>query len=38
MQRGCDFCVDDSNLYVGRAEQIASDDEFQALLYRCPVD
>lgn len=36
MERGCDYCADDANMYFGHLEQIASDEGRQTLLLGCP--
>jgi hypothetical protein len=38
MERGCSFLADDSNMYFRHVEQIASYEERQAHMHRCPVD
>ena len=35
--RGSDYCRDDGNMYYGHVEQIASSEDRDSLLLRCPV-
>jgi hypothetical protein len=33
--RGCDYCLDDQNMYYGNVEQVASSED-KGVLLRCP--
>jgi hypothetical protein len=34
--RGCDYCADDQNIFFGHIEQVASSEQSQTILLRCP--
>lgn len=34
--RGCEYCADDANMFLGHVQQVASDEASRTLLLHCP--